>query len=350
MISVKNTVKKAVKYIFVCALSVLFLAESKSASEGAASAIRLCAETVVPSLLPFMVLSGYMVKSGMMSSAGRRFDSICRKIFRLPGEASCIILMSIIGGYPVGAKMTASAAENGIINENQGKRMMLFCVNAGPAFMVNIVGASVLGSEKAGVIMLASTVISAMIMGFIGRFFESGAEIPKIGRLPRNKNDALTASVEDAVKTVILVCGWIIVFGALRQIAGDLSPSREIRLWIDMLCEVTAGCRTSAKNFSLPVTAFVLGFSGFAVHAQILPFLDAVKLKYRFFFASRALNGALSAVTAGTLFKLFPCDIQVFSSNAQITPAAPSVSVWGSAAAIITASLIILDLAPRQKV
>lgn len=306
--------------------------------------------TVVPSLLPFMVLSSYIIKSGMAESAGKIFEKPCRKIFCLPGTAVCIIIMSIIGGFPVGAKMISSAVEEKTLTAEQGKRMMLFCVNAGPAFVINAVGDSMLGSKKAGVVLLAATVSASMIMGVLTRFFNEENEGKTTVKKSTNKSTALADSVGGAVETMLIVCGWILVFGAVRQIADDMIAFEKIRLWADLLCEVTSGCSEAASGFPLAVTAFVLGFSGFAVHAQILPFSEGVGLKYSVFFASRAINGALSAVIAHFLFKTFPCEIQVFSSSSQIMPVAFSVSAYASAAAIFTAALIILDLAPARKV
>ena len=351
MIKVKNTAKKFLMLAIVISTAVVFLLCSESASKGVINSMRLCASTVIPSLLPFMVLSGYVVNSGLMSDFGRFFERPCRMIFRLPGEAALIIIMSLTGGFPVGAKMISSAIEKGSLSKNQGRRMMLFCVNAGPAFIINAVGVSMLNSRKAGVILLVATVCASIIMGILSRFFEKkDKKHISVGKIPQDKSGAISSSVSDAVKSMILICGWIVVFGAVRQIVNDTDYLHGIRLWSDLLCEVTGGCAAAVNNFSLPVVGFVLGFSGFAVHAQILTFIDKCGLKYRFFFAARALNGAISAVIAELLFKLFPCTVQVFSSDTQMMPVAFSVSAYASAAAIFTAALIILDLAPKKKV
>lgn len=350
MITVKHTVKKLIMWLIVITVSALALFRARSASNGVVSSLSLCIMTVVPSLLPFMVLSTYMVKSGMASSVARFFEKPCRKIFCLPGAAACIIIMSIIGGFPVGARMIASAVEEKALTKSQGRRMMLFCVNAGPAFIINAVGESMLGSKKAGAILLAATVTASLVMGFFTRFFKEKNEETHEIKAINNKGKALAISVESSVETMLIVCGWILVFGALRQIIDDMISSEGIRLWTDLLCEVTSGCEKSTKTFPLAVTAFVLGFSGFAVHAQVLPFAEKTELKYKIFFAARILNGATAAVTANLLFKIFPCEVQVFSSSSQIVPVAFSVSAYASAAAIFTVALIILDLAPKRKV
>ncbi len=350
MIQVKNTVKKFFMYSFILLTAVMFLLRNESAAEGVTSSLKLCASTVVPSLLPFMVLSSYIIKSDMISSLGKVFERPCRRLFRLPGEAACIIIMSMTGGFPVGAKMISSALENGTLTKKQSKRMMLFCVNAGPAFVVNAVGVSMLGSRKAGAVLLAATLSASLLIGIVSRFLADGEKINRKPKSAIGKGEALTASVEGAVEAMLTVCGWILVFGAVRQIIYDAGVPENFRRIADLVCEVTNGCAASVNLFPLPVTAFVLGFSGFAVHAQLLPFINETGLEYKAFFAARALNGAVSAALAELLFKLFPCTVQVFGSEIQATPVAFSASAYASVAAIFTAALIILDLAPGRKI
>lgn len=345
----KNSVKNILSYSAVIFIAVTFIIRAESAAAGVFSAMKLCVLTVIPFLLPFMTLSNYTVKSGTLSSAGRFFDKPCKALFRLPGEAAGIIIMSLIGGFPVGAKMTDASLEDGIINKNQARRMLLFCVNAGPAFIINIVGASMLHSRKAGIILLISTVLSALSMGGASRFFDKESALRTARTVRKDKRAALADSVEDSVKAMISVCGWILVFGSLRQIISDAPLPSDLKLWSDLIFEVTAGCTAAVRSFPLPVTAFVLGFSGLAVHAQILPFLGCAEMKYRIFFAARALNGALAAFYSGILFRLFPCEVQVFAADAQLMPISFSVSAYASISAIITCALIILDLAPKGK-
>lgn len=66
----------------------------------------LAAETVVPSLFPFMTVASFLLRSGLGEAAGKPFDKVCEKLFRLPGVLAPVIIMSQIGGFPIGAKMT----------------------------------------------------------------------------------------------------------------------------------------------------------------------------------------------------------------------------------------------------
>ena len=117
-----------------------------------------------------------------------------------------------------------------------------------------------------------------------------------------------------------------------------------------MALEVTKGCKTTSESFPACITAFVLGWSGLAVHAQIMPFVNSVGLKYRYFAAARAVGAAVSCAVSYGLIKLYPCETQVFSNAGETVPQLFSVSAPACAAMLLLFALIILDLAPTKKV
>ena len=81
----------------VAALGILILIlDSKTALRGAAESIDLCVRTVIPSLFPFFLLSGILVKSLM----GNKFP-LLRPIGRLlgiPEGAESLLISGFLGG------------------------------------------------------------------------------------------------------------------------------------------------------------------------------------------------------------------------------------------------------------
>ncbi|MBQ8783628.1 MAG: hypothetical protein IJZ57_07655 [Clostridia bacterium] len=344
-----NTIKTILKSVGAVAVIVALVWQAKASVQGARQALELCASTVIPSLLPFMCVSSYILKSDILSFSGKRSKKICRFLFNLPKQAGVIFLMSLVGGYPVGAKLISDSIKSGSLSQNQGKRMLLFCVNPGPAFVVNIVGTAMLGSVEAGVILLVSLCLASFVTGVISRFFGDGKE----KTLPFNKKQEaspLVSSVSESITAIMGVCGWIVVFSALLGVINAAPLSENAKQWLNMLSEVTGGCRISAKQFPLPVTALILGWSGFSVHAQIMPYISTAKLRYKHFAVARLFNGALGMGISYLLFQIFPCKISVFSNAGEILPRAVSVSAPATAGLLFLSALVILDLAPKRKV
>lgn len=343
-----NSIKTVFKAVASTVCIILFIAQAESAASGARQALEVCAATIIPSMLPFMVISTYMLKSDILPALGKRSERICRRVFGLPGQAAVIFLMSMVGGFPVGAKLTADCVKCGQLTHNQGKRMLLFCVNPGPAFVINIVGSFMLGNQKAGVILLVSLCLASFFTGVISKIFNDKEEYVS-NTEKKSSASPLVDSVSESISAIISICGWIVVFSAFLYIINESSLPEKVIQWLNMLAEVTGGCRISASNFPLPLTAFVLGWSGLSVHAQIMTYLISVGLKYKYFAVARVFNASLSMGISYLLFKLFPCQISVFSNVGEIMPKTVSVSVPATVGMLFLSALVILDLAPKRK-
>ena len=113
------------------------LTHSAQTAEGIRDGLASCATLVIPSLLPFLIFSGMLSTTRLGEWVSRPLEPVCRWVFHLPPEAGSALLMSMIGGYPVGARTIAQLLEQGRIQPRTARRMLCFCINAGPAFVVS---------------------------------------------------------------------------------------------------------------------------------------------------------------------------------------------------------------------
>lgn len=144
----------------LCAAALIVALPSVSAA-GVKKGLLVCASSAVPSLYPFCVLSAFFVRSGLCGYLGKLLEKPVRILFNLPGSAGATACMSFVAGYPVGAGMTAALFEQGRISQADAQRMTLFCVNAGPAFVIGGVGAGMLGSARAGAVIFSSLTLAS---------------------------------------------------------------------------------------------------------------------------------------------------------------------------------------------
>ena len=326
------------------AFIILFFISPSDMSSGVRNGLFLCGETVVPSLFPFMIISDFLVRSGASVSIGRLLSPVTEKVFRLPGCSACAIFMSLIGGFPVGAKMISQLYESGALSQSQAKRMVRFCVNSGPAFVIGAVGASMLSDKKCGVILFVSQTAAALIIGFLSRFGEK-EKLQITDNVHKYVNpSAFTESVTCSTDAMLNICAWILLFSSLMPFLLKLTKINSAFSILVVLSEVTGGCSYAANHLPLFFLAPVLCWSGFAVHMQLLPYLKKIGVSLPNFWLSRIANCALSLPIAFLLFKLFPCEAQVFSSFSEITVKPYSVSVPASVAMLVLGAFTIMDI------
>lgn len=136
----------------LCATLALMLYPQPS-MEAAKSGLALCYNVIIPSLFPFFVLSSLVVELGLAGYLGRLLEGLMRPLFHVSGACASAFALGFIGGYPVGAKTAISLYENGMCTKTEAERLLAFCNNSGPAFILGVVGAGVFASSRVGVLL-----------------------------------------------------------------------------------------------------------------------------------------------------------------------------------------------------
>lgn len=330
-----------------CAL-LIFPAQ---AAQGAADGVGYCLDILVPSLYPFMVLAVFVVKSGLARRIGGFLEGFTQRVFRLPGCAAPTILMSVIGGYPAGARSIAALYEDGSISRSQAERMLCYCVNAGPSFVVTAVGVGFLKSPKAGGILLAAQLIVFLVLGVCCGLAAKREPAPAGGRKAQETDapQALIASAADAARATLGMCCFVVLFAALmnllRIFVADPAPSAAL----SAVLEVTGGCSDLAR-LGAPAWAIsaAIGWGGVCVHFQVFSSLNGLNFSRLRFVLFRALQGLLSAAVSAGLMLLFPESREAFST----LPGPVVGSLAGpppASAALLAVCVALLLCGPRKR-
>lgn len=294
--------------------------------EGVRNGLKLCTDVLIPSIFPALLATVLVVESGGATWLGRKLSKLSKKMFSLPGEAASALLLSLLGGYPAGAKAVVGLYESGAITKRQAQRMTLFCFSAGPAFLIGVIG-NLTGNPWSGVILLIANSVSVMLIGVIlglvfdkDRSGEIAAEMKRKERIEKVPlSQALVVSVHKSASSMLSICLFVIVFSILRAM---LSRSGAEKLIEDMLLslsmsenaakalltaflEVSAGSVLAVKA-GLVFTGFFIGFGGLAVHAQVWAIAQKIEINKGLFFVTRIAQGAFTAAMTAVLLLFMP--------------------------------------------
>lgn len=241
--------------------------------------------------------------------------------------------------------MTNDLYLKGQITKEQSQRLCLFCMNAGPAFVITAVGTNMLKSTKAGLIIYFSLCISALFSGIISSFIaEKNEKIIIFKNEKPLRSASLSASVTDSVQCVFGICAWVVLFSSITECIDTFKLPEMFYVCTTAFCEVTKGCSLTAGVLPLPVIAGIIGFGGICVHCQVLEYLKNIGIKYMYFFTARLLNGLLSGIISHLLFLVFPVEINVFSNSNKITAYSFSFSYSAFFVFILMCIIMIFDI------
>ena len=298
--------KKIIKYLILILFSLLIaviLSEPQICRNAAIRGILLCGRVIIPSLFVFTVCILFIMKI----LTAEKNESLSRK------ERFFIILFSMIGGYPVGAKLINNAVTDNKLTPKEGGKMLNYCINAGPAFIIGAVGAGIIGSKKLGYILFISHIISSIIMGL----FLKDTKKRNIKKLNKNiadliLTDCFVSSVSEAAAMIIGICGYVILFSVIGAYFEFFAKTAPFLKYFGLFLEVTNGV---SQTENIYLISFLLGFSGLCIWFQILSTGKNIKINPIRFILFRIIHGILSVFITLILIKIFKITVPCFSNS-----------------------------------
>lgn len=292
--------RKNLPVLLTLAAFAALMLRSPAAAEGARRGLSVCAVSLVPSLLPFFTLSDLLAALGLADILSARAGGLMRRLFRVSGAGAQAFFLGITGGYPLGASAVARLRRDGLITRDEAERLLPFCNNSGPAFILGAVGGT-LGSPLAGAILYIAHVLAAVCVGLLMRPKAPSPSASASAAPPPSFSAAFPKAAAQAVASTVTVCGYVILFSALL---GMLSPLERLPPLWRALCagfvELGSGAAClgglTASPEALAAASFILGWGGLSVHCQTLAAVEGTDIKTARHTAGRAIGGVISAV------------------------------------------------------
>lgn len=267
---------------------------------------------VLPSLLPFFILTKLLSYTNFIPTIGKKLSPITYKLYGVGGVSGYVYLMSIISGYPVGAKLTADLYSNNIITKTQAHTITSFTSTSGPLFILGTVCIGLFNNTKMGIVILISHYISAIINGLIYKHKKS---FTLNLNTTKPQNNYLNESMTSSIISIMTVGGFIAIFYMIIQLLLKLQLFLPITYLLEKvginqnistsiiagIFEVTTGCILLSKcNISIfiysLILSFLISFGGLSIHLQALCFLKNFDLSYRKFLLQKFTHAILSTI------------------------------------------------------
>ncbi len=292
-------------FIAICGLGVgtLLLVRSEVAAEGVRRGISLCLETVIPSLFIFMIFCDLFAGLGSGNILMRPFGMLA-SVYRLPKATAPALLLGVIGGYPIGARMAAVMKREGKLDSQQAGRLLTVAYGASPAFMAGA-GWYVFGSGKLGLSLWGCQLAAGVLTGVIlSRFYPRESNECSINR--SGEPGQFVGAVVSAVRGMGIICGFVVVFSAVDSYLNLLPGG--IGRWITAGMEVSVGC-SAAKGLpydaALVCVAGCCSLGGVSVWLQNACFLRGSGISMRLFFISRLVHLPVSLLITLAADRIF---------------------------------------------
>ena len=257
--------KKDKQYYLVLPPSLLLLLliiYTEAAVQGAREGITQCIQVIVPSMFPFIFITGWLnsrLPSSLLSPV---------PLLSMPRGCRALFLTGLLGGYPVGAKTIADAYDNKSITKQTAHILLGYCNNPGPAFIFGI-SHTLFDSIWIPWLVWTIQILSALVTGII---------LPKSAetsiRYEADNAFSLASNIKRSIFVTSVICGWIILFKILLRIIAQFRIIESLLpIWAGIL-ELSNGCLILSEIMPLSLRFLLfcvfLSFGGLCVWLQTI--------------------------------------------------------------------------------
>lgn len=289
--------------------------------------LQLWFNKMIPALLPFMILSGMMVRLNLTEYFARIVSPVFTPLLHIRLNGIYALVIGFLCGFPMGAKTIAELYAGRKLEKQEASFLLAFCNNIGPVYFVSFVLPTLGLAHKAP--YLFGMYGLPLLYGISLRYtlyrkipFPARREKPDRGSLlsaaehfsAKRKQDTLLDTLDDAILSglysISKLGGYMVLFNLLNLVpqillcnvpfAGTDSGSL-----LNCLLEITSGISRVGNAAPLPVL-LLLPFGGFSCIAQTYSMIKETDLSLKGYVLHKLALSALTAVYYGLFALLFP--------------------------------------------
>lgn len=262
-----------------------------------------------PAVFPIYIITDLLINYHFPEKMAKLLESWTEKIFHSDGNCAFIIIMSMLSGFPSGAKYTKELLQKNIISNNTANYLIAFTHFSNPLFILGT--CFLITHNKALTVgILISHFLANFIIAIIIR--PKNDYISKTTYFPSKSSSFISAMTDSIFKTfrlMLLILGTSIIFFVLSGILNTVFSFNEYSYILTGFLELTKGIQSMPSSLSLlgkgiSILSF-LSFGSISIHMQVLSIIKDTNIHYQNFLLGRVCQVGIS-ILLFYLFSLFP--------------------------------------------
>lgn len=215
--------RKIIIFFYICLLLFL-LFHPKEALTGVKNGLGLWLNIMIPTLLPFLILTGALLKTGNIRKLLKPSAFFWKTFFGLSPAGAYVLILGLLCGYPMGAKLAHDLYIDQQISRREGEYLLTFSCNASPAFIISYLSGILLKNKISAVQMiltfLAADLFCMLFFRFVvyrGHTVDSVC-VNKIKKETYQQDSIgviLDVSIMDGFETITRLGGYILLFSLI---------------------------------------------------------------------------------------------------------------------------------------
>lgn len=310
------------KFIF---LSLIFFTAyilffPKDAVNAAANGLMLWYEKVLPTLLPFAVLSNILIDSNYLQYLNRILAPLLCRLLPVSDNGAFVLLSGFLFGFPMGSKNCAQLLKNGGITRQEADVLFVITNNISPVFISSYILQQQLHMTKMTLISYLILFVPPLVLGFVrlrrqvpkqsslhSQTVQTVQTAPYLHKKPASGSQMnfkiIDAGIMNGFETLTRLGGYIMLFSMLSSILPKLPLPEIFGICLTGITEITNGIALLGNSELSSGLRYILAmaftaFGGLSGIAQTSAMVKDTGLSIKSYCIQKLLLGAVSAALA----------------------------------------------------
>lgn len=318
------------KLIFLCILIfivyILFLPQD--AVTAAANGLVLWYERVLPSLLPFAILSNILIYSNFTGYLVKLLYPLLHLILPTSRNGSFVLLSGFLFGFPMGSKNCAEMWKCGQLEYWESEILFMVTNNISPVFISGYILCQELHMPSliplSYLVLFLPPIITGKILFYLQKSKKRNFAGNGVSDSPGNTNAGtykkpasgsqinfkiIDAGIMNGFETLTRLGGYIMLFSMISSMLRLIPLPENIKLILTGFTEITNGIKAVSQSSLTPACRYSLAmaftaFGGFSGLAQTSSMIKGTGLSIKKYGIFKLVMTVLTAVLAWTAVNL----------------------------------------------
>ena len=299
------------KLIFLCLLLFIayILTAPKDAVNAASVGLVLWYTRVLPTLLPFVILSNILMDSNYLQYLNKITAPLVSRLIPVSDNGAFVLLSGFLFGFPIGS---------GKITRREADVLFIITNNISPVFVTSFILYTQLGLSHLSAVTLLILYFPALLLGSIllsadarrtkGRTAFHAQKQPASGSQMNFK--IIDTGIMDGFETLTRLGGYIMLFSMIASLLQKLPVPRVVTLILTGMVEITNGIAMLPDSGLPQSVQYVLAvvytaFGGLSGIAQTSSMIRDTPLSIKHYCIAKLLLAACCGLLACLVSQIF---------------------------------------------
>ena len=297
------------KLIFLCLLLFIayILTAPKDAVNAASVGLVLWYTRVLPTLLPFVILSNILMDSNYLQYLNKITAPLVSRLIPVSDNGAFVLLSGFLFGFPIGSKNCAALLASGKIKRREADVLFIITNNISPVFVTSFILYTLLILYFPA-LLLGSILLSADARRTKDRTAFHAQKQPASGSQMNFK--IIDTGIMDGFETLTRLGGYIMLFSMIASLLQKLPVPRVVTLILTGMVEITNGIAMLPDSGLPQSVQYVLAvvytaFGGLSGIAQTSSMIRDTPLSIKRYCIAKLLLAACCGLLACLVSQIF---------------------------------------------